>query len=267
MGIYYLHGDYFSPAVGTPILHDEYGDTKYYLIPTDTLPLLMPLQRLPFAGPVVAATFDAPLRVLVEAGYDRTTSPGQPTGFRLLYVPNLIDLGVNLIIAIPTGLDDGSQELGFGRPFRTEEPGPYGVGGPAVTMDPTTNEQNQQLGSAAETIEPSAAIAPKRVTPEPITDEQNQQLGTPSAAVTTRATLPRTRGPIGSNLPQMRDLTSSVSEMRGPIGSNLPRLKDLVPSIRSASGDASNTSKPHDGENDGGSDGGTPTPKDDDAAA
>ena len=48
LGIFYLHSDYLSPAVGTPVLQDQYGDTTYYLIPTDTLPLLMPLQRLPF---------------------------------------------------------------------------------------------------------------------------------------------------------------------------------------------------------------------------
>ena len=268
MGIYYLHSDYFSPAVGTPILQDEYGDTTYYLMPTDTLPLLMPLQRLPFFGPIVATTLDAPLRVAVEAGYDRTTSPGEPTGFRLLYIPNLIDLGVNFVVAIPTGWDDGLQELGFGRPFRTEEPGPYGVGGPPVTMDPTTNEQNQQL--AAKTIEPSAPVATKPISTDSTTNEQLTAAAeptTPSAPGNAKTTLPRTRGPIGSNLPQLKDLAPMISKISGPVGFNLPRLKDLKPSIQRAFGEASNTSKPNDGENDDDSHGGTPTTHGDDAAA
>ena len=123
------------------------------------------------------------MRVAVEAGYDRTTSPGEPTGFRLLYIPYLIDLGVNFVVAIPTGWDDGLQELGFGRPFRTEEPGPYGVGGPSVTMDPTTNEQNQQLASAAKTIEPSVPVAPKLITKEPIDKRADDHCGRSEHAI------------------------------------------------------------------------------------
>ena len=276
LGIWYLHGDYLSPAAGTPILQDEYGDTTYYLIPTDTLPLLMPLQRLPFVGPVIAATLDAPLRVLVEAGYDRTTSPGEPTGFRLLYIPNLIDLGVNFVRAIPTGLDDGLQELGFGRLFGTEVPGPYGVGGPPVTMDPTTNEQNQQLAAVAEPIKPSAPVATKLVSTNPTTNEQNQQLAAvaepikPSAPVATKlvSTNPTTNEqnqqlaaaaePIKPSAPTAARPT--VTRIRGPIGSHLPQVKDLAPSIKRAFGGPSTTSKPTDGANDADSDSGTSSP-------
>jgi hypothetical protein len=152
MGVFLLHGDYFGPNVAEPILQDAYGDTTYYLIPTETLPLLIPLEQIPAVGPFVAAVLDAPIRVLVEAGYDRTTSPGEPTGWNIFYTPNPIALTVNYLVAIPTGWDDAiSQAAGDPdiRPFQTEPAGPYGVGGPPVTMNPTTNEQNQQVTTVA----------------------------------------------------------------------------------------------------------------------
>ena len=153
LGIILLHGDYFSPAVGDPILQDVYGDTSYYLIPTERLPLVSWLDFIPYVGPFVASVLDAPLRVVVEAGYDRTTSPGEPTGWSIFYTPNLLRIPVNLAIAGPTGWDDAiSQAAGDPnlRPFHTQPAGPYGVGGPPVTMDPLTNdEQDQQLTTLA----------------------------------------------------------------------------------------------------------------------
>jgi PE-PPE domain len=147
LGIGLMHSNYFGPTFGQPILQDKYGDTSYFLIPAKTLPLLMPLNQIPVVGPFAAAVLDAPLRVLVEAGYDRTSSPGKPTGWNIFHTPNPIALTQNFLRAIPTGWDDAiSQAAGNPnvRPFGTEPAGPYGVGGPPVTMDPTNNEQQEQ---------------------------------------------------------------------------------------------------------------------------
>jgi hypothetical protein len=84
-------------------------------------------------GHPLADALDAPLRVLMEAGYNRTISPGQPTPWNPLYVPNPISLVVNLAVSIPAGLDNGLQDIIGSRPFGTQRPGPYGVGGPSVT--------------------------------------------------------------------------------------------------------------------------------------
>ena len=101
------------------------------MIPTTTLPLLMPVAMVPVVGPVVATTLDPALRVIVEAGYDRTKSPGQPTPFNLLYFPNPAAFGTNLLVAVPTGLDNGLAAAGVGRALGTTEvTNPYGVGGP-----------------------------------------------------------------------------------------------------------------------------------------
>jgi hypothetical protein len=118
------------------VLQDHYGDTAYYLIPARRLPLLAPLQLLGVPDPILAV-LDAPLRVLVEAGYDRTISPGVPLTAQ--WVPSLDPAQVltNFLTAIPTGIDDGLQEIGLGRPLHTTTAGPYGVGGPPVTLPST----------------------------------------------------------------------------------------------------------------------------------
>ena len=92
----------------------------------------MPVAWVPFIGPPLAVTFDPFFRVLVEAGYDRTINPGQPTPVQWLYHPDLIPTVVNLAVSVPTGLDNGISYFTGERPFGTAIPGPYGVGGPPV---------------------------------------------------------------------------------------------------------------------------------------
>ena len=147
MGIVLVHPDVSTVSMQDAVLQDEYGDTRYYIIPTYPVPLLMPLEeQIPIVGPILADMLDPAVRLLVEAGYDRTISPGQPTPANFLYFPNPIALGENLLIAIPTGLDNGWQDIIGVRPFGTERPdvtgqGAYGINGPPVTTNPTTNEQ------------------------------------------------------------------------------------------------------------------------------
>src|SRR5262249_31117484 len=118
-----------DPAkVQDAVLQDEYGDTKYYMVPTYPVPILMPLNRIPKVGPVLADMLDPTVRLLVEAGYDRTISPGQPTKIELGYFPNPITLARNLLISIPTGLDNGVQDTTGHRPFGTERPDVMGQG-------------------------------------------------------------------------------------------------------------------------------------------
>ena len=129
-----MHGDYQSVGLGDALYQGSYGDTDYYMIPSRHLPLLMPLDEAGVPSPMVTM-LDAPTRVLVEAGYDRTISPGAPTQASILYFPNPVKTGINFIIAIPTGMDDGAQEAANIRPFGTapiDQRSPYGVGGPPV---------------------------------------------------------------------------------------------------------------------------------------
>lgn len=131
----YVHYNYKNVSLSDHgiINQGQYGDTTYYMIPTKILPLLAPVTQVPVIGTALADALDAPLRVLVEAAYDRTISPGQPTPWNPLYMPNPVKLAINLVASIPVGLDNAFEDTMGIRPFGTVRPGPYGVGGPAVT--------------------------------------------------------------------------------------------------------------------------------------
>lgn len=138
----------------------QYGDTHYYLISTPILPILRPVQDIPVVGNVLADALDAPLRVLVEAGYDRTVSPGQYVPWNPLYTPNPVTLAVNLAVSIPTGWDNAVQDIAGIRPFGTVRPGPYGVGGPPVTyVNPPTTTTTSQTTESTESTSSSSADA------------------------------------------------------------------------------------------------------------
>jgi hypothetical protein len=141
MGTLFVHLNYTNSNGAIP--QDTVGDTTYYLIPTYPVPLLIPLQMVPVIGPIAADTLDPLVRMLVETGYDRTISPGTPTSADFTYFPNPAQVASNIPVAIKTGLDNGLQDLGAGRPLNTARPdigpgstgqGAYGIGGPPVTM-------------------------------------------------------------------------------------------------------------------------------------
>jgi len=149
MGFVLVHGDLTTTGMQDAVVQDEHGDTSYYIIPTYPVPILMPLEHIPTVGPILADMLDPAVRLLVEAGYNRTISPGQPTPANYLHFPNPIALGWNLLTAIPTGLDNGLQDIIGVRPLGTQRPdvtgqGAYGINGPPVTMNPNTNEPLQR---------------------------------------------------------------------------------------------------------------------------
>ncbi|MBB3750188.1 hypothetical protein FHT44_002649 [Mycolicibacterium sp. BK634] len=191
MGVDYLHlgGTYDDTTLTDAGVVDQgqYGDTHYYLISTPVLPLLMPLNNLGPLGHALADTLDAPLRVMVESAYDRTTSPGVPTSWNVFYFPNPVKFAKNLAISIPTGLDNGIQDLFGVRPFRTTRPGPYGVGGPDVTY--TEPDTTESTSSAAATDTTAAAKSTSSAeTTETETTTKSVAGFKPHASLTTKPT-------------------------------------------------------------------------------
>jgi hypothetical protein len=155
MGGTYVHRNYGNASLDDPriINQGRFGDTTYYLIPTKILPMLRPLADIPVVGYAMADGLDPFYRVLVEAGYDRTISPGQPTPWNPQYSPDPMALAVNLAVAIPTGWDNMLESSIGIRPFGTVRPGPYGIGGPDVT------DQNAPAVTSTETTALSAATS------------------------------------------------------------------------------------------------------------
>ncbi|OBF50632.1 hypothetical protein A5778_18915 [Mycolicibacterium monacense] len=214
LGIYYLHGDYWSEGVGTPLKQGTVGDTTYYMIPTERLPLLMPLQQLGVPSPILTA-LDAPLRVIVEWGYDRDPAHvGTPTRAGLIPLINPITGVVNLVVAIPTGLDDGLAEAADDpdfRPLGTEAvTSPYGVGGEELGEPLPAPEPEAAPADPAATLASNApAPAEKKAVVEPDTGTEP----TPVKPVVDR---PRTNV-LRNLIPQREDTASEAPAERRPL--------------------------------------------------
>ncbi|MGV0853138.1 PE-PPE domain-containing protein [Mycolicibacterium phlei] len=131
LGIILTHTTYGEHSLSDPGVIDQgrYGDTRYYLIPADVVPLLKPVQNIPLIGRALADSWDPVLRVIIESAYDRSISPGVPTPFDILYFENPVRFIVSLLAAVPVGIDNGFESLFGVRPLGTQRPGPYGVGG------------------------------------------------------------------------------------------------------------------------------------------
>lgn len=166
------------------VLQDRVGDTAYYLYPTYPVPLLVPVQLIPVIGPLIADALDPLVRLIVEAGYDRTVSPGQPAAANIGYVPAPAALAADVPRAIATGVDNLLQGIGFGRVLQTDRPqvgpgttgqGAYGIGGPPVTMtaeqpEPTTTDERTveaDSGPRLNVSRPSPMAIPDRPGTDP----------------------------------------------------------------------------------------------------
>ncbi len=193
----------------------QYGDTHYYLISTPVLPLLLPLKQIPIVGNVLADALDPTMRVLVESAYDRGTSPGVPTPWNPLYLPNLVKLAINLVMSIPTGLDNSRTPSG---PVPSERRGPvrYGFGGPTVRY--TTDNTTDSTTADAVSTEATATDHPR--------SPPMSLLATPATATTALATTatPTTRT---SKMP-----TGLTDRMFMEVGK--PRGSSTAPDVASA---------------------------------
>jgi hypothetical protein len=99
-----------------------FGNTTYYMIPTNNLPLLEPLRWIPFGNPL-ADLLQPDLTVLVNLGYGSTTQgwslgpPNVPTPFGLLPTNiNPATVGTALAQGIPVGVTNAIADLQAGHP-------------------------------------------------------------------------------------------------------------------------------------------------------
>ena len=76
------------------------GNTQYYMVMTQNLPLIQFIRDIPYAGPPIADIFQPDLRVLVDLGYGDIGPGGGyanlPTPASLLSVPNVGRVAVDL---------------------------------------------------------------------------------------------------------------------------------------------------------------------------
>ncbi|OLO98855.1 hypothetical protein BVU76_28645 [Mycolicibacterium porcinum] len=117
MGYFYLHPNYGSSVVdlNDPSSYDSYtsGNTTYYLMHTEHLPLLQPLRDLGIPAPVIDLA-EPTLRVLIELAYDRTpANMGVPTRAGLIPHIDFDKLASDLRAAADEGVRNALADLGI----------------------------------------------------------------------------------------------------------------------------------------------------------
>lgn len=118
LGVFYVHLNdldaSLSPDPSSSTLEKRtYGDTTYYFSPTQHLPLFGPLRTLGVPEPLIDIV-EPVFRTIVELGYDRTISPGEPTPARL--IPRIDPAKVihDLVAAVGEGVNNGLTLIGSG---------------------------------------------------------------------------------------------------------------------------------------------------------
>jgi hypothetical protein len=83
------------------------GNTQYYMVMTQNLPLIQFIRDIPYAGPPIADIFQPDLRVLVDLGYGDIGPGGGyanlPTPASLLSIPNLPVVAKDLALGAVQG--------------------------------------------------------------------------------------------------------------------------------------------------------------------
>lgn len=114
MGYFYVHPTYANLTPAQVAAAQQLatspgyiGNTHYYMLLTQDLPLVQPIRDIPFAGPALADLIQPDLRVLVDMGYGNIGEYGDagfgydyaniPTPARLLEFPNPVNIGVDLL--------------------------------------------------------------------------------------------------------------------------------------------------------------------------
>jgi hypothetical protein len=128
MGYGLQHGEAVDVPFGDATYQGREGDTTYYMITADIVPLLEPLA--PFVPAPILRAVDAPLRVLIENAYDRDIGPGTPVRARWWPVHHVARLARDLLQSVPVAVDNLVEGFGGRRILGTDAPGPFGVGGP-----------------------------------------------------------------------------------------------------------------------------------------
>ncbi|MGH3562276.1 MAG: PE-PPE domain-containing protein, partial [Mycobacterium sp.] len=112
---YYLTDAPLATAIRLPVSADYDGDTTYWMIPTEQLPLTELIAMIPVVGQPLADLLEPDLRVLVNLGYGSdpdvgwsTTGANLPTPFGLF--PSLDSEQFNAVLqALATGAQQGFE--------------------------------------------------------------------------------------------------------------------------------------------------------------
>jgi hypothetical protein len=120
MGYFVVHSSYpfltATQVANAVPLPTNGGNSDYYMIMTQNLPLLAPIRAIPYAGPPIADIFQPDLRVLVDLGYG-DFGPGLnyanvPTPAGFFDIPNPFTVIPDLALGAVQGPYGAAVEIG-----------------------------------------------------------------------------------------------------------------------------------------------------------
>ncbi|WP_267307297.1 PE-PPE domain-containing protein [Mycobacterium barrassiae] len=173
LGYYYFHGDLQEGDFDDALYQGSYGDTDYYIVPARRLPLLMPFES--FVPSPILTLLEEPLKAAIEAGYARDVNPGVATKVGLLPFRNPVQAIVNIVKAIPVGIDNAVAEASgdpTNRPLGTAPvTSPFGVGGPDLPEPPAADE-NPVMARMSDNSNVREVITEEEITEEVVNEQE-----------------------------------------------------------------------------------------------
>jgi hypothetical protein len=177
-----------------------------------------------FVPSPILTLLEAPLKAAIEAGYARDVNPGVATKVGLLPFRNPLQAIVNIIRAIPVGIDDAIAEATgdpANRPLGTDEvASPFGVGGPDLPPPPpATLDGGSAMSRMADDSQngiPEEVIPEESVVEGEVVEEEVVEEGeTENLEVTTPPVGRKPVAPLG----KLRDALNSIRppKISGPI--------------------------------------------------
>jgi hypothetical protein len=135
-GVHFYTPTDLASAIQLPTSPGYHGQTTYYWIPTQNLPLVEPLRRLiiPPWDDAIADLLQPDLRVLVDLGYASGNYADIPTPAQLFELPNLFTIIPDLIKGAVQGLTAFAVDLGWLPPSMKPTTYPF-----VPTLDPNLN--------------------------------------------------------------------------------------------------------------------------------
>lgn len=192
LGMFYVHThllDVSLPADPTTLAYQgTHGDTSYYLFKNADLPLFGPLRTLGVPEKLIDVV-EPFFRVIVEAGYDRSIKPWEPTRARLIPKVNAGKVITDLANAIGEGVNDALALVGAPPVLVTPAPAAESVKTARTASTRAAFDDTEQPLSPneTETIEATSTAS----------DVVRPSLRPRSEGSATRALTPRQVKPVG----------------------------------------------------------------------
>lgn len=187
-GYFYLHPNYGSSVINLndPSTYQSHtsGNTTYYLVHSEHLPLLQPLRDIGIPAPLLDLV-EPTLRVLIDLAYDRTPeNMGVPTRAGLMPRIDLHELASDLNAAARQGVRDALAGLGIGTGTGTDTT----IDRKAESVAPVDKPAIKDVTSDASVQE---AIVTDAVTRDTGSGTQSPEVKTDAATETKAETTPQ----------------------------------------------------------------------------